>query len=53
MKNLTVHQNTPDKNKKIIPKIDVNKSKDLGNKNYNLKKNISQDKIKTNKDLPN
>ncbi len=53
MKNLTVHQHTPDKNKKIIPKTDVNISKDSGNKNYNLKKNISQNKIKTNKDLPN
>lgn len=52
MKNLTVHQYTPDKNKKIIQKSDINISKDSGNKNYNLKKNISQDKIKANKDLP-
>jgi hypothetical protein len=52
MKNLTVHQYTPDKNKKIIGKTDVNISRDSVNKNNNLKKNISQDKIKANKDLP-
>lgn len=36
MKNLTAHQHTLDKNKKVIPKTDVNISKDSGNKNYNL-----------------
>lgn len=34
MKNLIVHQKTPDKNKKINKKTEFNVSKDSGNQNY-------------------